>query len=57
MGELKKRGKVWWIRYYRNGKRYEASSGSTKQGEARSLLRRREGDIERKSRRRHENSI
>lgn len=47
MGELRKRGKIWWIRYYRNGKRYEESSGSTKEGEARSLLRRREGDIER----------
>jgi integrase len=47
MGELKQRGKTWWIRYYRNGKRHEESSGSTKEGDARSLLRLREGDIER----------
>jgi len=47
MGELKKRGNIWWIRYYRNGKRYEESSGSPKESEARGLLRRREGDIER----------
>ena len=47
MGELKKRGKVWWIRYYKNGRRHEESSGSTKEGDARSLLRLREGDIER----------
>src|SRR5262245_33837168 len=47
MGELKKRGKVWWIRYYKNGRRHEESSGSTKEGDAKSLLRLREGDIER----------
>lgn len=47
MGELKKRGKIWWIRYYKNGRRHEESSGSTKEGDARSLLRLREGDIER----------
>ena len=47
MGELKRRGQTWWIRYYRNGKRHEESSGSTKEGDAKSLLRLREGDIER----------
>ncbi len=47
MGELKRRGQIWWIRYYKNGKRHEESSGSTKEGEAKSLLRLREGDIER----------
>jgi len=47
MGQLKKRGRTWWIRYYRNGKRHEESSGSTKEGEAKRLLRLREGDIER----------
>ena len=47
MGELKRRGQIWWIRYYKNGKRYEESSGSAKEGEAKSLLRLREGDIER----------
>lgn len=47
MGELKRRGQIWWIRYYKNGRRYEESSGSTKESEAKSLLRLREGDIER----------
>lgn len=47
MGELRKRGQTWWIRYYRNGKRHEESSGSTKETDAKSLLRVREGDIER----------
>jgi integrase len=44
MGELRRRGKVWWIRYYRAGKRYEESSGSTKKGTAIDLLKVREGD-------------
>ena len=47
MGELKRRGHIWWIRYHKNGKRHEESSGSTKEGEAKGLLRLREGDIER----------
>ena len=46
-GELKRRGQIWWIRYNENGRRYEESSGSTKEAEAKSLLRLREGDIER----------
>lgn len=56
MGEIRrptytnKRGqvrqsRVWWIRYYRDGRRYEESSGSTKETEARRLLKLREGDI------------
>src|SRR5260221_3940346 len=44
MGELKQRGKIWWIRYYRAGKRYEESSGSEKKGAAIDLLKIREGD-------------
>lgn len=47
MGQLRKRGNVWWIRYYRAGRRYEESSGSTRQGDAERLLRIREGDIAR----------
>ena len=45
MGELKQRGQIWWIRYYRDGRRYEESSRSDKQGVARDLLRQREGDV------------
>ena len=47
MGELKQRGQIWWIRYYKNGRRHEESSRSTKESDAKSLLRLREGDIER----------
>ena len=45
MGEIRKRGNVWWIRYYRNGRRHEESSGSKRKGDAERLLRIREGDI------------
>ncbi|MCC7177053.1 MAG: site-specific integrase [Acidobacteria bacterium] len=45
MGEIRQRGRIWWIRYYRSGRRYEESSGSTKKGDARDLLRRREGAV------------
>jgi integrase len=45
MGEIRQRGKVWWIRYYRNGKRHEESSGSDKKQAAIDLLRIREGDV------------
>jgi hypothetical protein len=44
MGELRRRGNVWWVRYYRNGKRYEESTGSAKKGAAIDLLKIREGD-------------
>ncbi len=44
MGQLRKRGNVWWIRYYRAGRRYEESSGSSKKGVAIELLKVREGD-------------
>ena len=47
MGEIRQRGKVYWIRYYyyRNGRRYEESSHSTKKGAAVDLLKIREGDV------------
>src|SRR5262245_26877793 len=45
MGQLRKRGHLWWIRYYRNGARHEESSHSDKKGVALDLLRRREGAI------------
>lgn len=44
MGELKQRGRIWWIRYSRNGKRFEESARSTKKGAAIALLKLREGD-------------
>jgi len=44
MGQLRKRGQTWWIRYYRDGRRFEESAGSTKKGAAIDLLKIREGD-------------
>ena len=45
MGQLRQRGNIWWIRYYRNGKRYQESSNSDKWKVASDLLKTREGDI------------
>jgi integrase len=44
MGELRQRGRVWWIRYYRNGQRHEESSHSEKKHVAIDL-KIREGDV------------
>lgn len=46
MGQIRQRGAVYWVRYYRDGKRYEESTHSTKEGAAKRLLRLREGAIE-----------
>lgn len=43
--KVRKQSRVWWIRYYRNGRRHEESSHSTKKGEAERLLKIREGDV------------
>ena len=45
MGELRRRGNIWWIRYYRNGRRIEESAGTNKYDDARDLLKTREGDV------------
>ena len=45
MGEIRKRGGRYWIRYYRNGRRFEESAKTDKWETARDLLRDREGDI------------
>jgi integrase len=45
MGMLYQRGRTWWVKYYRAGKMYRESSGSSKKGVARELLQRREGSI------------
>jgi integrase len=44
-GQIRKRGKFYQIRYYRNGQRIEESTGLTKYDEARKLLAERAGDI------------
>jgi hypothetical protein len=45
MGELKKRGGVWWIRYYRNGRRFEESARTSNKDVARDVLKVKEGHI------------
>ena len=45
MGQLRKRGDIWWIRYYRDGRRYEESARTDEWEKARDLLRTREGAI------------
>jgi len=45
MGSLYKRGRIYWIKYYRNGKPYRESTGSTEKTKAERLLKKREGEI------------
>ena len=45
MGTIYKRGKTYWIKYYRNGKPSYESAGSTKWADAANLLKQREGQI------------
>ncbi len=45
MGMIYKRGKVYWIKYYRNGKPYRESVRSKKEADAKRLLKKREGEI------------
>jgi integrase len=45
MGIIYKRGNTYWLKYYRNGKPYYESTKSSKETEAKRLLRKREGEI------------
>ncbi len=45
MGTIYKRGQVYWIKYYRNGKPYRESTKSKKEADAKRLLKKREGEI------------
>jgi integrase len=45
VGEVRKRGEIYWIRYYRAGKRHEESTRSPKRTDAERLLKLREGDV------------
>jgi len=45
MGSIYKRGEVFWIKYYRNGKPYRESVKSDKETDAKRLLKHREGEI------------
>lgn len=45
MGSIYKRGAVYWLKYYRNGKPYRESAKTEKDSEAKRLLKKREGEI------------
>ena len=45
MGSIYKRGEVYWIKYYRQGKPYRESTKSEKESDAKRLLKKREGEI------------
>jgi len=45
MGSIYRRGNVFWVKYYRAGKCYRESSHSSKESDAKRLLRLREGQI------------
>jgi integrase len=45
MGSIYKRGRVWWISYYRNGRQFLESSKTDKKTVADRLLKQREGSI------------
>src|SRR5579872_1411162 len=45
MGRTLRRGQIWWVSYYFNGKEIRESSKSTSQGEARRLLKKRLKEI------------
>ena len=43
-GNIRQSG-IWWIKYYRDGRPFYELSQSTKEGDAKRLLKDREGDI------------
>ena len=45
MGHIYQRGSIYWIKYYRNGRPYQESTKSEKEGVAKNLLKVREGEI------------
>lgn len=45
MGRVYKRGRVWWVQYYRRGQLFRESSSSDLKSVASTLLKRREGDV------------
>ncbi len=45
MGMIYKRGNIYWIKYYENGKPHRESTKSEKETDARRLLKKREGEI------------
>src|SRR5688572_10935398 len=44
-GSIYPRGQTWWIKYYRAGRPFRESSHSTREEDAKTLLRRRQNEI------------
>ncbi|MBN1443140.1 MAG: tyrosine-type recombinase/integrase [Planctomycetes bacterium] len=44
-GRVFRRGEIWWCAYFRRGKEFRESSGSTKEADAKRLLKKRLGEI------------
>jgi integrase len=45
MGSLFKRGNIWWVKYYQNGRPIRESTGSKRETEAKRFLKLREGQV------------
>jgi hypothetical protein len=45
MGALSRRGEIWWVKYYENGRPSRESTGTTKETEAKRFLKEREGRV------------
>lgn len=45
MGSVFKRNRIWWIKFYKDGRPHRESSGSTKKSDAERLLKLREGAV------------
>ncbi len=45
MGMIYRRGNTYWVKFYRDGKAFRESSHSTKESDAKRLLKRREGQV------------
>ncbi len=43
--KVRRTSSIWWLRYYRDGRRHEESSHTTRKGEAQRLLKIREGKV------------
>jgi hypothetical protein len=45
MGSLLRRGNIWWVKYYQNGRPIRESIATTKETEAKRFLKEREGRV------------
>ena len=45
MGMIYKRGRIYWVKYYRHGKAFRESADTTKENEAKQFLKLKEGQV------------